>query len=812
MEERKRARWLVPADWPIFHKILAGVVAVVALALGVTGYVNVRTLQSDLRERIGLEFEALAVAQTGRLVDILSENVTVLENITLIDSVRAHAATANERYAGYGDNRAAIETDLLAVDEQWRAASEDSQLVQSIISPQFNSTASQLLSFQGASPDHVEIFLTDRYGGLLASTGRTSDYYQADEEWWQAAFNDGHGALYISQPGFDESAGYTALNIAAPIRSDGGEVIGVARTTFRMDAIYEAVGRVLIGETGHVRVIDSNGVVIADPHLEHVGEQMPPSWITPDIIQAVSHWDELTDEEGVPMLVGHATIFSVEVENVAKAWAIQPLGWVLFVQQTQAEAYAPVASAIRTSFVSVGAFALVAAGLAFVIARAVGAPITELVGAARQMAAGDLSARARARRRDETGELAEAFNSMAEEVAGMVGTLEQEVAERTADLRQRATELERLTRNLENAVDESSRRAQRLGASAQVSRAIVSVLDPDELLSQVVDLIADRVGFYHVGVFLLDETGRYAVLRAANSVGGQRMLARGHRLGVGEQGIVGYVTGTGRPRVALDVGADAVFFNNPDLPQTRSEVALPLTARGRILGALDIQSLEPEAFDEEDVTVLQTLADQIAVALDNARLFEAAQASLQEARALQAQYALQGWRGFAVERGTRPTEYTRAGVTPLGDQRLPEIDQTVATGEVTVIHGDGDGQTPASLVVPIKLHGQTVGVLGLQETEPGRVWTEDEVALAQAVSEQMIQALESARLFEDAQRRARREQIIGQIATQIRASDEVEEILRIAAQELGRTLGVSRAIVRLDVGGTFPPTTTDLTS
>jgi GAF domain-containing protein/HAMP domain-containing protein len=482
---------------------------------------------------------------------------------------------------------------------------------------------------------------------------------------------------------------------------------------------------------------------------------------------------------------------------MAEAWAVGSLGWVLFVQQAQGEAYAPVDSATRTAFVAVGVFALIAAGLAFIMARVVVAPITDLVGAARQMAAGDLSARALPRRRDETGELAEAFNRMADEVAGTVGSLEQQVNERTADLQQRTTELERLTRNLENAVDESSRRALRLEASAQVSRAIVSVLDPDELLARVVDLIADQVGFYHVGIFLLDDTRRYAVLRAANSAGGQRMLARSHRLEVGEQGIVGYVTDTGRPRIALDVGTDAVFFDNPDLPQTRSEVALPLVARGRILGALDIQSLEPLAFDDEDVTVLGTLADQIAVALDNARLFDEAQAALQEARALQAQYAIQGWRAFAAGREVRPREYTRTGVAPWGDQPLPGIDQVVTTGEMAIIHGDGEGQTLASLIVPIKLHGQTVGALAFQETEPGRVWTADEIALAQAVSDQMVQALESVHLFEDAQRRAWREQTIGQITAQIRAGDEVEEILQIAAQELGRTLGVSRAIVRL---------------
>ena len=344
-----------------------------------------------------------------------------------------------------------------------------------------------------------------------------------------------------------------------------------------------------------------------------------------------------------------------------------------------------------------------------------------------------------------------------------------------------------------------------------MAHAVASVLDPAELLNQVVSLIADRVGFYHVSVFLLDETERYAVLRAANSVGGQRMLARGHRLRVGEQGIVGYVTGTGRPRIALDVGADAVHFANPDLPHTRSEMALPLVARGRILGALDVQSVETEAFDKEDVGVLQTLADQIAVALDNARLFEESQVALRDMQAVQAQYTRQAWRAFATQQEARTIEYTRSGVAPLGDQLLPElvlspvevVDRVSRVGGAIVTSGGGDGQTPASLVVPLELYGQPIGALGFQETEPGRVWTEDEIVLAEAAAYEIAQVLESARLFEQTQARARREALTRQITDRIRDAMDVDAMLKTAIQELGQALGAPRVYVRLatDAGG-----------
>jgi methyl-accepting chemotaxis protein len=177
---------------------------------------------------------------------------------------------------------------------------------------------------------------------------------------------------------------------------------------------------------------------------------------------------------------------------------------------------------------------------------------------------------------------------------------------------------------------ELERRTVQLQAAAEVSRTAISVRDRDTLLAQVTHLISAQFGFYHTGIFLLDEAEEYAVLRAANSEGGQRMLEKGHRLKVGEQGVVGYVTGTGEPRIVLDVGTDAVHFNNPLLPETRSEMTLPLKLGTQIIGALDVQSKQEGAFDEGDATVLQTMADQLAIAIENARLLQETQQTVHE--------------------------------------------------------------------------------------------------------------------------------------------------------------------------------------
>ena len=207
----------------------------------------------------------------------------------------------------------------------------------------------------------------------------------------------------------------------------------------------------------------------------------------------------------------------------------------------------------------------------------------------------------------------------------------QELLERNQQLSRQEGILERLIQERTASLE---RRSVQLQVATEVARAIASVQNLDQLLPSMARLISERFGFYHVGLFLLDPAREYAVLQAANSEGGQRMLARGHRLKVGQVGIVGYVTGAGLPRIALDVGQDAVFFDNPALPHTRSEMALPLKVGEEVIGALDAQSTLPAAFSKEDAAILGALADQVAIAIQNARLFDQTQAALEAARRL----------------------------------------------------------------------------------------------------------------------------------------------------------------------------------
>ena len=360
------------------------------------------------------------------------------------------------------------------------------------------------------------------------------------------------------------------------------------------------------------------------------------------------------------------------------------------------------------------------------------------------------------------------------------GQLEEQVAERTADLASRSAQLE---------------------AAAQVAREAAGIRDVEQLLEETVNLVSERFGFYHTGLFLLDPAGEYAVLRAASSDGGRRMLARGHRLRGGQEGIVGHVTNTKRARVALDVGEDAVFFDNPDLPMTRSEAALPLVVGEEILGVLDVQSTEREAFGEADLTVLQTLADQVAIAISNARLVRRVQESLEIERRAYGQMSMEAWRNL-IRSGIGPGE--RYDPQRLLQDRGQWREMQAGMEGLPVAGQDGPG--PA-MAIPLKVRGQVIGVLDAYKPSGTSDWSDDEVALFQALVDQLGVALDGARLYQDAQRRATQDRILGEVAMRMRETLDMDAVVRTAVREIGEALGIAEVEVRMGVGSDGAPLT-----
>jgi PAS domain S-box-containing protein len=358
----------------------------------------------------------------------------------------------------------------------------------------------------------------------------------------------------------------------------------------------------------------------------------------------------------------------------------------------------------------------------------------------------------------------------------------------TAALQQAHQELARYTENLE-------RRTAQLQVGAEVAREAAAILDVQRLLDRAVHLVSERFGFYHAGAFLIDEAGKYAILRAASSEGGHRMLERGHKLPIGKLGIVGYVAATGEPRIALDVGEDAVYFDNPDMPYTRSEMGLPLKIRGQTIGVLDVQDTQEAAFSEDDVAVLQTLADQLAVAIDNARLVERAETQLRELNLLYGKYSTSAWADLMTPDRPLSYVYDRIDVMPVDKLSVPALDIALARGE-TVAHVEPETQERV-LATPLRLHDQIIGSLGIQEANGGRGWSPQEIALIEAVSEQVALALENAQHFAETQKAAQQRQVLNELARALATHLDIESVLKETYWGASRLLDTTNFYIAL---------------
>ncbi|HET9910193.1 MAG TPA: GAF domain-containing protein [Anaerolineales bacterium] len=370
------------------------------------------------------------------------------------------------------------------------------------------------------------------------------------------------------------------------------------------------------------------------------------------------------------------------------------------------------------------------------------------------------------------------------ELEDIKGRLEQRVDERTSELAA--------------ANEQTSRRAAQLQTITELSETIAQLQDLIEIFPTVTTLISERFGFYHVGIFLVDQDHTYAILQAANSEGGKRMLTRRHRLRLGT-GVVGFAAQTGQPRIALDVGADAVFFDNPDLPNTRSEVALPLKTRGQTIGILDVQSTEAGAFSTEDLQVLTALANQVSIALENARLLTETRTALAQVQEVYNEFSKTEW-SRTISNIQQPGFRYRTGRVEMLESALqnPEVLAAISNGEIVAEQPDGFEEKRSSVAVPVKLRGEVIGILHVEANDSSKEWQKDEVGLIAAVAERAAVAMENARLFQDARRRAVKEQTISEATARISSALNIENILHTTAQELERVLTGSEIVIQFE--------------
>jgi DNA-binding LacI/PurR family transcriptional regulator/GAF domain-containing protein len=391
------------------------------------------------------------------------------------------------------------------------------------------------------------------------------------------------------------------------------------------------------------------------------------------------------------------------------------------------------------------------------------------------------------------------------------------------------------------------RRAIRIEASAEVSRVIASIFELKELLRRTAELISERFNFYHVGIFLLDEAGEWLVLEEATGEAGAQMKADGHRLAIGDTSMVGWAAAHRKPRIALDVGRDAVRFSHPLLPHTRSEMALPLVVGDRLLGVLNVQSLEEAAFDQDDMRTLQTMADQVALAVENAqqasdeatlleatspiyrasRLLTTATTTTEVADAIIASVAETGADGcnvvgfefsstgeaeallyLGVWRQDREPQFQTGLRLPIDESPFP-LDMVSTLWSVADV--DSDDRLPRSarvvfqstgakalVNIPLRSGERVIGQVVVIRAAPGP-FPDTALRLYEVLSDQAAVALERAQLLEETQQRAGRERQARHAIDRIRRAVDVGQALQAAAEELSWALGVPHVAVELSL-------------
>jgi GAF domain-containing protein/HAMP domain-containing protein len=630
----------------------------------------------------------------------------------------------------YAGDKTAIQTSIAQLDQLWQVSGNSDPMVLSVLN---NNAASQLKEYSNTFPDNVAILATDRYGATVAATSRPAVYNQAPQEWWQKAYNNGQGNTFIGQPEYDSSRAAYSISIAVPIYTpDTREVIGVLHATYRTGALAAALLSVQFGQNSDAYILLPNeqmlegkgNYVATDKALLNYHNTLPRQTYGQVNLSAVNR------------LISEAVVSSSDPLN---GRVVANLGWSVLVLRDSAQALQPVNTASQTTLLTSLVVLLLTVLFGVVVAQVLAAPITQLTGVTIKVASGDMTATAMIESQDEIGTLAQNFNRMIARLQELQSGLEQQVEERTAQLK----------------------------AVNEVGRVASAILDPQQLVARVVHLISDQFGYYYAAIFVADERGEWATLNDATGEAGRVLRENKHRLRIGGNSMVGTAISTGKPRIAQDVGTERIRFENPLLPYTRSEIALPLIVGERVQGALDVQSTQPSAFGPQEIETLQSMAHQVAIAFENAHLFQEAQKRLEEMQAIQRQYVLESWKPLA---GSENLEYK------IGDE-----DVRAGASEVDV---------------PLALRDEIIGQISLT-TEAD--WTPEQRNLIEAVATQAALALENARLVEESQSSAARERLLAEITGKVWASTTIDGILQTAVRELGRALDASEASIELKV-------------
>jgi len=338
-----------------------------------------------------------------------------------------------------------------------------------------------------------------------------------------------------------------------------------------------------------------------------------------------------------------------------------------------------------------------------------------------------------------------------------------------------ATERTQLEERIRERTNELEARAIQLRSSASVSRTIAEIQDISELMESTTKLVSDQFGYYHAGLYLLDERKKTAFLQAASSAIGKQIIGQGFRIEPDRLNLISLVVEHNRPYITSDVD-DVNFVRDTNFPLTRSRMILPLTVRNDVIGVLDMHSDQAQSFNTQDAEVLQTLADLVAISIDNVRLINETKNLVHQLEANTSVQTRETWTKF-TSRHKPAYQYTPAGVRPLFvNNKQDNLD---------------------GLHVPLMLHGQNIGNIILKRKGNTTAWSERERTLVEKVANQVALALENSRLVDETQKNALRDQVITNISARVRETLDVESVLRTATTELRRVFDLKEAEISI---------------
>lgn len=770
--------------------IIAGIIYAIAVARRFGSF--------PLRAKLVISFVAITliiIIVLSGYNNLVTRNILALQAETNLSGLAIETSISIDAYVS-------SQLDIVRTESQQPSLANFLQSALSNRAENESAALQTLLTFTRKDPVFVASYsLLDMRGKVVLSTDQSQiGLDEKDYEYFTAPI--ANGIPFISNILFKTE--YPTIYFTAPVRAEDSTMIGVLRAEYYASVFQNIVQSISAQRETELQLLlfDRDTLLriagtsergknylsfkefSADQLLELQAQQkLPPG----DYEQAIFASPDFAAKIENP---SDQDIFTIAIDNLrgndiitaSKAISTQP--WVVLAQQTADKTYAQADAQARANVLwalGLTAFTLLAAlGVSETVSR----PISMLANVAEQITGGDLSARATVRADDEVGRLSLTFNEMTNQLSQTLTGLERRVEERTMAL--------------QAANEQSSQRARQLQSIADISRIITREQNTERLLPLITDIVSERFGYYHVGIFLLNEARRMAVLQASNSPGGQRMIANGHRLSLGTNSIVGYAALTGKPRIALDVGADAVFFNNPNLPETHSEMALPLIVRGTTIGVIDIQSKQSRAFMQEDIDILSILADQVAIAIENARLFQQTQAALNDSQNIVQSFQRQEWSALASKEKTIGYLHTGTGGKAISSPvQADDIEQVIRKGAVVKKENKTEEGATPTLAIPITLGEQVIGAIRIQSPDKNRSWNVEEINLLRSISERVGLALDNARLVATSQKRASKERVIGEIAAKISAATDMDTILQTAAQEIGRALSNADVVIQL---------------